>query len=198
MDVLMPQLGETVAEGKIIKWFKSVGDKVAPGDNLFEIETDKVTVEIPAIVGGVLAAINVGEGTVAPVGAVLAVVSDGSAAAQPAAPVPPRRPPAAAARGTSGRRVRRRRSRARSARGRELDLSARCRRRCGISARRGAQRHPRDAARPPARRRGRHRSRRDHRLGAARPHRRQGRRDGDPGAARLPRRRSPAPRPSTR
>ena len=41
MDVLMPQLGETVLEGKITVWFKSVGDKVAPGDNLFEIETDK-------------------------------------------------------------------------------------------------------------------------------------------------------------
>src|SRR6266705_398448 len=43
MDVLMPQLGETVAEGKITKWFKAAGDKVAPGDNLFEIETDKVS-----------------------------------------------------------------------------------------------------------------------------------------------------------
>ncbi len=41
MDVLMPQLGETVAEGKIVKWFKSAGDAVKPGDNLFEIETDK-------------------------------------------------------------------------------------------------------------------------------------------------------------
>ena len=42
MDVLMPQLGETVAEGKISKWFVSAGDSVKPGDNLFEIETDKV------------------------------------------------------------------------------------------------------------------------------------------------------------
>ena len=58
----MPQLGETVAEGKVINWFKKVGDKVAPGENLFEIETDKVTVEVPAISAGVLSAINVGEG----------------------------------------------------------------------------------------------------------------------------------------
>jgi pyruvate dehydrogenase E2 component (dihydrolipoamide acetyltransferase) len=42
MDVLMPQLGETVAEGKITQWFKAAGDAVKPGDNLFEIETDKV------------------------------------------------------------------------------------------------------------------------------------------------------------
>ena len=76
MDVLMPQLGETVAEGKITRWFKSVGEAVAPGDNLCEIETDKVTVEVPAISAGVLTAINAEVGTVAPVGTVIAVVSD--------------------------------------------------------------------------------------------------------------------------
>ena len=54
MDVLMPQLGETVTEGKITRWFKSVGEAVARGDNLCEIETDKVTVEVPAIADGVL------------------------------------------------------------------------------------------------------------------------------------------------
>ena len=48
MDILMPQLGETVAEGKITVWFKSVGDAVKPGDNLFEIETDKVSMEVPS------------------------------------------------------------------------------------------------------------------------------------------------------
>ena len=48
MDVLMPQLGETVAEGKITKWFKAAGDAVQPGDNLFEIETDKTSMEVPA------------------------------------------------------------------------------------------------------------------------------------------------------
>ena len=45
--VIMPQLGETVAEGKILAWFKSVGDEVKEGDNLFEVETDKVTIEVP-------------------------------------------------------------------------------------------------------------------------------------------------------
>ena len=52
MDVLMPQLGETVAEGKITKWFKAAGDAVKPGDNLFEIETDKVSMEVPSIAAG--------------------------------------------------------------------------------------------------------------------------------------------------
>ena len=59
MDVLMPQLGETVAEGKISKWFVAAGDAVKPGDNLFEIETDKVSMEVPAIAAGTLAAIHV-------------------------------------------------------------------------------------------------------------------------------------------
>jgi pyruvate/2-oxoglutarate dehydrogenase complex dihydrolipoamide acyltransferase (E2) component len=75
MDVLMPQLGETVAEGKISKWFVSAGDAVKPGDNLFEIETDKVSMEVPAIAAGVLSAINVAAGETAPVGAVVAVIS---------------------------------------------------------------------------------------------------------------------------
>jgi len=75
MDVLMPQLGETVAEGKITKWFKSAGDAVKPGDNLFEIETDKVSMEVPAIVGGTLSEIRVSVGEVAPVGAVVAVIA---------------------------------------------------------------------------------------------------------------------------
>jgi biotin carboxyl carrier protein len=52
MDVLMPQPGETVAEGKITKWFVAPGDAVKPGDNLFEIETDKVSMEVPSIAAG--------------------------------------------------------------------------------------------------------------------------------------------------
>src|ERR1700719_1462519 len=87
MDVLMPQLGETVAEGKITAWFMSVGDKVQPGDNLFEIETDKATMEVPATAAGELQEIRVAVGAVAPVGAVLAVIADGSGAASaPRAP----------------------------------------------------------------------------------------------------------------
>jgi pyruvate dehydrogenase E2 component (dihydrolipoamide acetyltransferase) len=83
MDVLMPQLGETVAEGKITKWFKQAGDKVAPGDNLFEIETDKVSMEVPATEAGVLAEVRVAAGEVAPVGAVVAVIAGSGAAVKP-------------------------------------------------------------------------------------------------------------------
>ncbi len=81
----MPQLGETVAEGKVTKWFKSVGDKVAPGDNLFEIETDKTSMEVPATSSGTLTAIHFGVGEVAKVGAVVAVIAGSGAAAAPQA-----------------------------------------------------------------------------------------------------------------
>ena len=108
MDVLMPQLGETVDKGKVTTWFKKVGDAVKPGDNLFEIETDKVSMEIQATSGGTLAEIRVDAGSEAPVGAVVAVISDGAAAATtakagsaprsapPEAPSPSPAPPAAA------------------------------------------------------------------------------------------------------
>ena len=85
----MPQLGETVAEGKITKWFKAAGDAVKPGDNLFEIETDKTSMEVPATVAGVLLDIRVPVGAVAPVGAVVAVIADLGGAAQSAVAVGP-------------------------------------------------------------------------------------------------------------
>lgn len=75
MDVLMPQLGETVAEGKITKWFKSTGDAVQPGETLFEIETDKTAMDVPATSAGTLAEILFGVGEVAKVGAVVAVIA---------------------------------------------------------------------------------------------------------------------------
>jgi pyruvate dehydrogenase E2 component (dihydrolipoamide acetyltransferase) len=101
MDVLMPQLGETVAEGKITKWFKSAGDAVKPGDNLFEIETDKVSMEVPSTSAGVLAEIRVGAGEVAPVGAVVAVIAGqagATASPQAAATGAPPKTPVAPAR----------------------------------------------------------------------------------------------------
>jgi pyruvate dehydrogenase E2 component (dihydrolipoamide acetyltransferase) len=88
MDVLMPQLGETVAEGKIVKWFKSVGDVVAAGEVLFEIETDKTSMEVPSMDGGVLAEIKVREGETVPVSSVVAVMSGASVAAPAAAAAP--------------------------------------------------------------------------------------------------------------
>ena len=98
MDLLMPQLGETVAEGKITKWFKSVGDAVKPGDNLFEIETDKVTMEVPSTVAGTLSEVRVTAGEVAPVGAIVGIVADGAGAAATA----PLQPPSKAAAGSAG------------------------------------------------------------------------------------------------
>jgi pyruvate dehydrogenase E2 component (dihydrolipoamide acetyltransferase) len=101
MDVLMPQLGETVAEGKITKWFKSAGDAVKPGDNLFEIETDKVSMEVPSTTTGTLAEIRVAVGEVALVGAVVAVIAGDGAAAQPqAAAAAPAKAPAPVAAAT--------------------------------------------------------------------------------------------------
>ena len=85
----MPQLGETVAEGKITKWFKAAGDPVKPGDNLFEIETDKTSMEVPATSAGTLTDIRFQVGEVAKVGAVVAVIAGAGEAAssQPPAAV---------------------------------------------------------------------------------------------------------------
>ena len=93
----MPQLGETVAEGKITKWFKSAGDAVKPGDNLFEIETDKVSIEVPSITAGTLTEIKVQTGETALVGAVVAVIAGegGAIASAPTAPAVKAPPPAA-------------------------------------------------------------------------------------------------------
>ena len=96
MDVLMPQLGETVAEGKITKWFKAAGDAVKPGDNLFEIETDKVSMEVPSISAGTLTEIKVQTGETALVGAVVAVIAgEGGATASASAPAAAKTPPPA-------------------------------------------------------------------------------------------------------
>ena len=85
--IIMPQLGETVAEGKILTWFKAVGDDVKIGDRLFEVETDKVTVEVEAIAAGKLTEIRTGDGATAKVGATVAVLG-GMAVAAPTAPAP--------------------------------------------------------------------------------------------------------------
>jgi 2-oxoglutarate dehydrogenase E2 component (dihydrolipoamide succinyltransferase) len=101
MDVVMPQLGETVAEGTVTRWYKKVGDAVKADETLFDVETDKVSTEIPAPASGVIAEILVQEGTTAKVGARLAVIreSGGQAARPAAAPVTAPAAPAPAARG---------------------------------------------------------------------------------------------------
>ena len=72
----MPQLGETVADGTVTKWFKQVGDHVSRGDTLFEVSTDKVDTEIPAPAEGVLTKILVNEGETVDVGTVLAIIGN--------------------------------------------------------------------------------------------------------------------------
>jgi pyruvate dehydrogenase E2 component (dihydrolipoamide acetyltransferase) len=88
----MPQLGETVTEGTIIRWLKKVGDAIAQDEPLFEVSTDKVDSEVPSSVAGLLTEILVAEGATVDVGTRLAVVSEpgaasGDASATPAAPV---------------------------------------------------------------------------------------------------------------
>ncbi len=72
----MPQLGETVTEGTISKWYKEVGDHVAAGEPLFEIETDKTSMEVPALESGILGEIRARAGQTVAVGAVVAVIGD--------------------------------------------------------------------------------------------------------------------------
>jgi len=87
-NVTMPQLGETVADGTVTKWFKKVGDTVVKGEPLFEVSTDKVDTEIPSPANGVLTTILVDEGVTVDVGTVLAVISDGSQEPTASAPEP--------------------------------------------------------------------------------------------------------------
>jgi 2-oxoglutarate dehydrogenase E2 component (dihydrolipoamide succinyltransferase) len=100
-DVIMPQMGESIAEGTVTKWLKNVGDRVERDEPLFEISTDKVDAEIPSPAAGVLKEVRVHPGTTVPVNTVVAVVAaegeateaPSAAEAAPASP-PPSPPPA--------------------------------------------------------------------------------------------------------
>src|SRR5689334_23166848 len=102
-DVVMPQMGESIAEGTIVRWIKKVGDKVDRDEPLFEISTDKVDAEIPSPAAGTISEIRVKEGETVPVNSVVAVIGSGvaaeatPAAAKPAA-APPQEPPVQTAR----------------------------------------------------------------------------------------------------
>jgi 2-oxoglutarate dehydrogenase E2 component (dihydrolipoamide succinyltransferase) len=87
MDVVMPQMGESVAEGTIVRWMKKVGDTVDRDEPLFEISTDKVDAEIPSPSAGVIAEIRAQEGETVPVNSVVAVIR-GAGEAVAAAPSP--------------------------------------------------------------------------------------------------------------
>src|SRR6202171_1785325 len=90
MDVIMPQLGETVEEGTVAAWHKKEGDKVAIDELLVEIETDKVATEVPSLVAGTLLKILVGKGETVKVGTTLAIIDsgDGTGAVPAAAGIP--------------------------------------------------------------------------------------------------------------
>jgi len=96
-DVVMPQMGESIAEGTIVRWIKKVGDKVDRDEPLFEISTDKVDAEIPAPAAGVVTEIRAKEGETVPVNSVVAVIgAAGEAKARPAETTPVAPPPAKA------------------------------------------------------------------------------------------------------
>jgi pyruvate dehydrogenase E2 component (dihydrolipoamide acetyltransferase) len=95
-SVTMPALGESVTEGTVTRWLKSVGDQVAADEPLLEVSTDKVDTEIPAPVSGTLLSIAVNEDETVDVGAELAVIGTGGGAAAPAESAPAESAPAAA------------------------------------------------------------------------------------------------------
>src|ERR1043166_5174049 len=85
-DVVMPQMGESIAEGTVVRWIKKVGDKVDRDEPLFEISTDKVDAEVPSPAAGVVSEIRGKEGETVPVNSVVAVIGG---AAEPIAPPKP-------------------------------------------------------------------------------------------------------------
>jgi 2-oxoglutarate dehydrogenase E2 component (dihydrolipoamide succinyltransferase) len=93
-EIRVPTLGESVTEATIGKWFKQPGDAVAVDEPLVELETDKVTIEVPAPAAGVLSDIAAKDGETVAVGALLGQIKEGAGAASkaPAAPAPPAKP----------------------------------------------------------------------------------------------------------
>ena len=96
VDIVMPQMGESIFEGTITKWLKKPGDKVERDEPLFEISTDKVDAEIPSPSAGVLKEIKVGEGQTVPIQTIVGVIDAAGSAAPAAAPAPAAKPSAPA------------------------------------------------------------------------------------------------------
>src|ERR1700688_2378015 len=94
-DIRVPTLGESVTEATIGKWFKQPGEAVAVDEPLVELETDKVTIEVPAPAAGVLSAIAAKDGDTVAVGAVLGQIKEGAGGAKAATAAPPVAKPAA-------------------------------------------------------------------------------------------------------
>ena len=91
-EIVMPQMGESITEGTVSKWLKSVGDTIAKDEPLLEISTDKVDAEVPSPASGTLLEIKVNEGETVEVGSVVALVGTQSGAAAPAVPAPEAKP----------------------------------------------------------------------------------------------------------
>ncbi len=91
-EIIMPQMGESLAEGTITKWIKKVGETVERDEPLFEISTDKVDAEIPAPATGVLLEIKVGEGQTVPVNTVVGMIGAAGEASAASAPTPAQSP----------------------------------------------------------------------------------------------------------
>ena len=106
VEVVMPQMGESIFEGTVTKWLKKPGDRVERDEPLFEISTDKVDAEIPSPAAGVLKEIRIGEGQTVPVKTVVAVIDSGEAAATAGAPAQAAASSAAPAAPAPGRQAR--------------------------------------------------------------------------------------------
>src|SRR6187401_393327 len=91
--IVMPQMGESIAEGTIVRWIKKVGDTIDRDEPLFEISTDKVDAEIPSPAAGVLTEIRVKEGETVPVDSVVAIIGASSETAAAPAPAAVEGPP---------------------------------------------------------------------------------------------------------
>src|SRR5256885_11314936 len=103
IEIKVPTLGESVTEATVAKWLKQPGEAIERDEPVVELETDKVTLEVPAPAAGTLGEIRAGEGTNVPVGAVLGIIADGAAGSgRPPPPPPPPPPPGRGGGGAPG------------------------------------------------------------------------------------------------
>ena len=97
IEITVPTLGESVADATVARWIKTTGDAVAADEPVVELETDKVTLEVPAPAAGTLGEILAAEGATVEVGASLAMLNEGAAPAAPAPEAPAKSAPAKSA-----------------------------------------------------------------------------------------------------
>src|SRR5256885_12465981 len=103
IEIRVPTPGESVTEATVARWLKQPGETITRDEPVVELETDKVTLEVPAPAAGTLGEIRAGEGTNVPVGAILGIIADGAAGSGAPPPPPPPPPPPAAGGGRGAR-----------------------------------------------------------------------------------------------